>query len=924
MGMYFYLSKKGGYMKTRKLLFQLLMPGLACWLLMGGFSQAQIQVSGVVGENQGLVLWNAGITGAEPPAVGHQIPWTNYGDMYFYGASRDYILSNSNSGGNPPSGFHFSSDITGFPHFVRALNHYGYSPADVTVNLGLFSLGNDTEGEDWFVMGNSHYSNYFNASCIFYLNGEPMLSCLFPYQVVYFSNGAESWNTESSFGGVSALESTTHPEVGIIARAFVNDMLGSELRLKMQLFEISQTLNENGRRGTYYNVRGSLEKGLPNIPIAGLLENHQGLAAWNTDGTGKEPKKTGHQSPDYPTLYYLASRDYDNIDPNPEASLANVVSAGMDGFFNLSLQLAYRGFTPEQLRLTMGLSDLDEDIENEDWLLTSTLNYCNYYRAAIKVMLDGEPLFGVVFDTLKTFISLTEEFPSRNMESSIAYVYDASLNSSDAVQLVAKSFFRDMAKRQLTIHLVSSTVSAGLINSDGRTGAFLQVNSGQLNAVKGPGTILEAGVISGVFTRAGHPYYINGELIVPNGQTLTIEPGVWLKFTDRYLMHIKGRIVAAGNDENTGEIVFTAVNPDRRWGHLMMVDIQQTNGQSQLTHCIFENGYANVLNDYIGSGAIFIANSDNILIDHCIFRNNEASLNIGLRPNGGAIGLRNSSPAISNSVFYNNRARYGGAIDCDMNSSPTISRCVFYNNTGYICSGAILINKESNPTLINNTIAHNISHHFGGGLLVSENSHPELINNILWGNIAPIGSQICVRTGDCSINMMYTDLQSGLEGVEPFGIGTGTLIRLLDEDPLFVDPLADNYLLDVYTPSPCVDAGSPFVAPDPDGSCADIGAYCQTVGSIIGTHPVRLSEVNFSPNPFTGSTSIVFSAPGNDAACVSIYNLVGSKVAEFENSRGHSGEYKIVWDAAGLPGGIYFCRILCGGNDITRKIVKLQ
>ena len=55
---------------------------------------------------------------------------------------------------------------------------------------------------------------------------------------------------------------------------------------------------------------------------------------------------------------------------------------------------------------------------------------------------------------------------------------------------------------------------------------------------------------------------------------------------------------------------------------------------------------------------------------------------------GGAIVLQTASPVISNCVFYNNVATYGGALFCYSNSNPEISRCLFYNNTA-ISAGAI-------------------------------------------------------------------------------------------------------------------------------------------------------------------------------------------------------------------------------------------
>jgi len=786
-------------------------------------------------------------------------------------------------------------------------------------------LGNDTEGDDWFILNNYHYENYYGLGITFYLNNELFLGGEIKNSMVFFPNGTQTMTMQSAFARLVMAPANLSEAATHISQALLNDIQGLEIRLNMTLTPYEVFDFENGRRGIYCNVNGTLEKGRPVIPIQGLLTNHQGFAAWNADGTGPESKKYGHDLLSaFPTFYYLASRDYGGIDADPAASLARIIESGIDGFLNFKLQLAYRGFTTEQLKITMGLSDIEEDIENEDWTATSSSNTCNYYHSWIKVLLNNEPLFGMVFDTLKTAYNAAYAIPARSFNSVKAYVYDASAGSSTAVQMVAKSFFRDLSFRQLEMELSTFIASSGFINLNGRTGAFWQINNGQFIASKGPGTYVSEGTVFGEWTTQNHPYYVTGELTVPEGYTLTIAPGVTVKFTDRFLFNVKGTILAEGNSENTGGIIFTAANPDRGWGHLEMNDIAESNGMSKFNWCMFERGYAAVSTYHKGSGAISIRNTNLVSIDNCIFRLNEARAGILYHPNGGAIGLQNSSPTITNSVFYSNNARFGGAIDCNLNSSPVISRCLFYDNYALVAGGAIVVDHNSSPTLINNTITNNSTSYYGGGIIVSAQSNPVLVNNILWGNTAKYGNQISVKTADCNVYMSYCDLESGLEGIEPYGIGNGTFIRCLVEDPLFIDNLANNYLLDSITPSLCINAGSPYVPVDPDGSCSDIGVYCQSVASVVGFNPVESGQVQFRPNPFNGSTLIVFSFPGNQPAVVNIFNTVGSKVFEVESSCVNPGEYQVFWNASGLPGGIYLCRIQCGQREITRKIIKLK
>lgn len=43
-------------------------------------------------------------------------------------------------------------------------------------------------------------------------------------------------------------------------------------------------------------------------------------------------------------------------------------------------------------------------------------------------------------------------------------------------------------------------------------------------------TTVPAGNVSGTWTKAGSPYKIQGEIIVPKGSTLTIQPGTVVEF----------------------------------------------------------------------------------------------------------------------------------------------------------------------------------------------------------------------------------------------------------------------------------------------------------------------------------------------------------------------------------------------------------
>jgi ligand-binding sensor domain-containing protein len=65
------------------------------------------------------------------------------------------------------------------------------------------------------------------------------------------------------------------------------------------------------------------------------------------------------------------------------------------------------------------------------------------------------------------------------------------------------------------------------------------------------------------------------------------------------------------------------------------------------------------------------------------------------------------------------------------------------------------------------------------------------------------------------------------------------------------------------------------------------------------------------PNPFNPSTIIKFSVPSNSPCKVilSIYDILGNKIAELVNEEKPAGEYNVEWDASNFSSGVYFYRL---------------
>ncbi len=82
-------------------------------------------------------------------------------------------------------------------------------------------------------------------------------------------------------------------------------------------------------------------------------------------------------------------------------------------------------------------------------------------------------------------------------------------------------------------------------------------------------------------------------------------------------------------------------------------------------------------------------------------------------------------------------------------------------------------------------------------------------------------------------------------------------------------------------------------------------------------------EQNY-PNPFNPSTTISYSVQEAGAVNISVYNLMGQKVATLVDETKAAGQYNVRWNAAGAASGMYYYRLEAGGQSITRKMTLIK
>ncbi|MBT6835096.1 MAG: hypothetical protein HOA61_03550, partial [Bacteroidetes bacterium] len=237
-------------------------------------------------------------------------------------------------------------------------------------------------------------------------------------------------------------------------------------------------------------------------------------------------------------------------------------------------------------------------------------------------------------------------------------------------------------------------------------------------------TNISGGSVSGTWTLSGSPYLIQGSIMIPDSQTLSIEPGVQIEFKGTYKLLVLGRLLAIGTEADT--ISWTASDTTNGWRGIRFDNTTNNNDTSVITYCKLTFGRATGTLDDRNGGAIYIKNFSKIIISYSQISNCFAEID------GGGI----------YSFCYYLGSGYG---------HPIILNNTIHNNIANNGSGGGVFHYGENPIIYNNTITHNIASTYGGGIYITQGGYLDVLisNNKILYNSSDNGGGICCHNTKC-------------------------------------------------------------------------------------------------------------------------------------------------------------------------------
>lgn len=329
-----------------------------------------------------------------------------------------------------------------------------------------------------------------------------------------------------------------------------------------------------------------------------------------------------------------------------------------------------------------------------------------------------------------------------------------------------------------------------------------------------------AGLQCGTWSLSNSPYYITGDVEVPDSCQLIIEPGVLVQYTGPYKLGVYGTLKAIGTEADS--VIFT--NYDTLPSHKGRGLRFYNSDSSVVEYCRIENMYSfdNIWGqlEYDRGGGIYSDNSD-LVIRHNLIRRNYAQTGAGM----WIINQDGSVSRIDRNKIEENTAEYYGC-SLDGGGGIVIYADNYYESV-YLNENLFIGNKFLDPNtanhegggalqvfggrfrIMNNTFFNNSA--FRGPAIYASDFNGKILNNIFWSNTGSIqNEQVAIGddTFDPNFEASYNCVPDSqiIQWTSSVVADSVPGVNNIYVYPEFADTLAGHFWL--APNSPCIDTGS--------------------------------------------------------------------------------------------------------------------
>lgn len=270
------------------------------------------------------------------------------------------------------------------------------------------------------------------------------------------------------------------------------------------------------------------------IGIEGAGTDNRGVVGFNSHAMGlPEPQDVGHVLPiGTPTIsidtayYYIASSDYDNMDPNVDAGLQG--DGTVQGFPATAAALTANNLDWDDLQISFTPIDLGDDVrgDNDDWQYNSYKEWRRYDSdwiadqngdliptAQYTISLDGEALFrgkmpltelhihynkyGYLFDSIAALTDYTPLDTTNWLDDLCDVSIHNICNVSAEAVAIANALYQDVGEFGIRFNFRSiQSANSENLNNQGRTGGFFIIHKAMLE--KGTVPMAPQGPMGGI------------------------------------------------------------------------------------------------------------------------------------------------------------------------------------------------------------------------------------------------------------------------------------------------------------------------------------------------------------------------------------------------------------------------------------------